>query len=94
MFENYTSKKLTIVSVVAQDEKCSNEVGGVGASMITEQALSEVGIQSQPKNVDPDWSGILLSLLWVLFFVFGIVGIVMLGWNMSQGTIRFFGKKK
>jgi len=94
VFENYSSKKIFIVSVVASDEKCSNSVNGVGASMVTEQALSEVGVQSQKKNVDPVWSGILLTLLWIAFFVFGIIGIIMLGWNMSQGTITILGKKK
>lgn len=62
--------------------------------MVTEQALSEVGVKSQKKNVDPVWSGILLTLLWIAFFVFGVVGIIMLGWNMSQGTVTFFGKNK
>ena len=80
VFENYSSKKLTVVSVVGSDQTCSNSVnGGVGASMITQQALSEIGIESQKKNVDPDWNFIGLSYFMIFLFIFVAIGIIVLG---------------
>ncbi len=36
VLNNYSSEKITIISVVAVDQTCSNTINGVGASMITE----------------------------------------------------------
>jgi len=87
------SEKLTVISVVHGNQTCSNTINGVGASMITEQALSEVGIQSQKKNVDPDWYFISLSFFMMTLFIFGCIGIVILGYNLHTNNISLFGGK-
>lgn len=93
VFNDYSSNKLTVISVVSVDQTCSNTINGVGASMITEQALSEVGIQSQKKNVDPDWYFISLAYFLLLLFIFGAIGVIILGYNLKQNNISLFGGK-
>ena len=61
--------------------------------MITEQALSEVGIQSQKKNVDPDWYFISLAYFLMLLFIFGCIGVIILGYNLRHNNISLFGGK-
>lgn len=94
VFENYSSRKVTVIAVVGSDETCTNSINGVGAAMITEQALSEIGIKSQKKNVDPDWSYITLVYFMLLLFIFGVIGIIVLGQNLSQNTVSLAGGKK
>lgn len=94
VFQNYVSEKLTVISVVHGNQTCSNTINGVGASMITEQALSEVGIQSQKKNIDPDWYFISLSFFMMTLFIFGCIGVVILGYNLHTNNISLFGGKK
>jgi hypothetical protein len=81
VFEDYTSHKLTIISVVGSDESCSNSDAG-GASEITAQTLSEIGIVPKNKSVDTRWT--FMSAAYVLLFIgiIGVVGIVSLGQNL------------
>jgi hypothetical protein len=94
IFEDYTSHKLTIVSVVGADQTCSNSVNGFGASMITQQSLSEIGIESQTKNIQTNWSWIGLAYFLLIIFIFGVIGVITLGQNLQSNTISLFGGKK
>lgn len=49
VFENSKSGSLSIISVVASGQTCSNAVNGVGASMVTKEALDEIGVKSYEK---------------------------------------------
>jgi hypothetical protein len=44
VFENASSGTMTVVGVVKPSQVCTNVVNGVGAAMITQQSLAEIGI--------------------------------------------------
>jgi hypothetical protein len=51
VFTNKGSGTLMTFTVVAPAEECEGSSGGVGVSMITEEALSSFGVQAQEKGI-------------------------------------------
>lgn len=62
--------------------------------MVTEQSLSEIGIKSMLKNINPDWNWIGLTYFTILLFIFGALGIIILGYNLHSNNFSLFGDGK
>jgi len=84
MFENASSGTMTVIGVVKPSQVCSNVVNGVGASMITQQSLAELGIQSQDNSVDPDWVFITLSFTIINAVIYMFIGLIIWTYNLNQ----------
>ena len=52
-----------------------------------------MGVNSQKKNVDPDWYFISMAYFMMLLSIFGCIGIVILGYNLHTNNISLFGGK-
>ena len=46
VFESAASGTVTIIGVVDKSQTCSNSVNGIGAAMVTDKSLSQIGIAS------------------------------------------------
>ena len=46
VFSNSASGTFTVISVVRKSQKCSNDVNGISAAMVTKESLAEIGIKS------------------------------------------------
>lgn len=49
VFENSLSGTVTVIGVVSESQTCANTINGIGAAMITEESLAEVGIKVAEK---------------------------------------------
>ncbi|CDW71824.1 gcc2 and gcc3 domain-containing protein [Stylonychia lemnae] len=76
------SNKYTILGVVASDQECSNKDANVQST--TAASLSSIGIVSQPKIVNPQWSFIIGVFVFILLFSFGIVTFIIVMHNRNS----------
>lgn len=82
-FENSQSKTLTVISVVGAGQTCTNSVNGVGAAMVTKEALAEIGIKSYDKQIVPNWYFIIGSVVLINTLLYAIIGLFIWGYNLA-----------
>eukprot|EP00347_Sterkiella_histriomuscorum_P024400 403331247 len=76
------ASKFTIIGVVSSDQSCSNADANVQAA--TAASLASIGIVSQKKVVNPNWSFIIGVFAFILLFSFGIVTLIILLHNRNS----------
>ena len=76
MFENSLSGTVTVIGVVSESQTCANTINGIGAAMITEESLAEVGIKVAEKQLVPNWWFIILSFVFINGFVYASIGLI------------------
>jgi hypothetical protein len=83
VFDNAASGTVTIIGVVAPSQECQNVVNGVGAAMVTEEALAEIGIRSQALTVTPRWWFLCYSYFFMNCFMFGVIALINYAYQMN-----------
>lgn len=90
VFENAASGTVTIIAVVRQSQTCSNSVDGIGASMVTREALAEIGVQAYNKEIDPNWSFVIGSFIIINLVVYGIIACFVLAQRLQAEQKTLF----
>jgi hypothetical protein len=83
VFESAASGTVTIIGVVDKSQTCSNSVNGIGAAMVTDKSLAQIGIESQDKKEQPNWWFINFSFFCINVFVFLVIGIMIRAHNLK-----------
>jgi len=94
VFENSVTGTLTVISVVAAGQTCSNAVNGVGAAMVTKESLAEIGIKSYDKQINPNWYFIIGCFICMNSLIYAIVGLFIWSYNLTVNAGAKSGKNK
>jgi hypothetical protein len=66
--DSKSATKLSVIAVKAANEQCKNEDAYVQSMSI--QSLSAVGIEAQPKTVEPDFAFVTAAFIFLMAFNF------------------------
>lgn len=80
--------------MVASGQTCSNAVNGVGASMVTKEALDEIGVKSYDKQIQPNWYFITIAFVLINSLIYAFIGLFIWSYNLSQNQGRVSSKKQ
>ena len=62
--------------------------------MVTKESLAEIGVKSYDKAIVPNWSFIILSFVLINTLIYGIVGLFIWSYNLSQNQGRLSSKNQ
>jgi len=79
-----------VIGVHGANEQCGTQVNpdSAYAAMVTPDSLAALGIESQPKSIQPDWYFISMSFIMINTFVYLVIGLFfyLQARSLVQGT--------
>ena len=90
--DSLQTSKVTIIGVVAATQQCSNKDTNVQA--VTAASLASIGIVSQTKTVQPNWTFIIGTFVFILVISFGFVNMVIVLHNRNDAQNSQSSSKK
>lgn len=93
VFTNKATGTMTTITVVSSTQNCEGAQDGVAVSMVTKESLSNMGVQSDEKGIQPDWWFISYSLTGIGMFLFFVMGLFILAYNSNIKGTKLLAKE-